>query len=134
MKIIANLFTAFLQLIAGYLFLFIGTFFGLGGLLTNLGWVSAENPDPWWNTPLTFLAFALTASTGVWLVGWLAAKIRKMPFAPAQIWWRTFAVSAFGILIVERLYRVLGAVGMLPVFVAVVGALLGFYIKPKALK
>ena len=131
MKTFAGFFTGILQFIAGYLFLFFGTFLGLGSLLDSLGLVSAENPNPWWNAPLTFLTFSLTASFGVWLVGWLAAKIRKLSFSAGKIWWRTFAISALGIIIIDRVYRVLGGVGMLPILVAIIGAMLGFYLKPK---
>ena len=134
MKNIAVIFTGILQFIAGYLFLFFGTFLGLGSLLMALGLVSAENPDPWWNAPLTFLTFALTASLGVWLVGWLAAKIRKLEFDAGKIWWRAFAISALGMIIMHRIYASRGAVGMTPILVAVVGAMIGYYAKPKALK
>ncbi|MCP4139290.1 MAG: hypothetical protein GY755_03180 [Chloroflexi bacterium] len=131
MKTTANIFTIILQFILGYLFLFFGTFLGLGTIINELGLVSAENPDPWWNTPLTFITFVLTASFGVWLVGLLAAKIRKTEFNKKKIWWSTFAGSAIGIAIVTILYLFQGAVGFLPLLVAVVGALLGYYLIPK---
>ena len=131
MTIIGNLFVAILQIIVGYLFLFMGAFVGLGLLLNDLGLVSADNPDPWWNTPLVFLSFVLTASLGVWFVGWVASKIHMSSFDAKKVWWRTFAGSAIGILIVSGLYLLLGAVGMLPVFVAVFGAFTGYYLQPK---
>ena len=86
MKYINKIFTGIIQFITGYLFLFFGTFIGLGSLLTPLGLVSAKNPDPWWNTPLTFITFVFTASFGVWLVGLFAAKIRKTDFDKKKTW------------------------------------------------
>lgn len=132
MKIFANVLTAVIQIVAGYLSLFIGAFVGLGTLLNNLNLVSAENPNPWWSTPLTFFAFIITASFGVWFVGWLAAKIRNRQFDGQKAWWRTFTGSTVGILIASGFYLALGAVGMLPILAAVLGALLGYYLKPKA--
>lgn len=131
MKIIGSIITAVIQIITGYLFLFIGTFIGLGAALNGLGLVSAENPHPWWNTPLTFTLFALTASFGVWIVGWAAAKLRKSNLDTRKAWWRTFAGSAIGVVIVSILYLLFGAVGMLPILIAVVGAMIGYYLKPK---
>jgi MFS family permease len=132
MKIISGIFTGILQLIAGYFFLFLGAWVGLGSLLNNLGLVSPENSNPWWNTPLTFFTFVLAASFGVWLVGWLASKMRPTEFNKKKVWWRTFGGSALGILIVSILHLFLGAVGMLPILAAVVGAMIGYYLKPKA--
>ena len=79
MTIIGNLFVAILQIIVGYLFLFMGAFVGLGLLLNDLGLVSADNPDPWWNTPLVFLSFVLTASLGVWSDQMTSRKVLVLP-------------------------------------------------------
>jgi len=127
-----SIITTIFQFIVGYLFLFFGTWVGLGSLLNALGLVSPETPNPWWNTPLTFISFVLTASLGVWLVGFLVARIRNVDFNKGKMWWNTFAGSAFGIIIVTVFYLILGAVGFVPMLIAVIGAMLGYHLLPKA--
>ena len=131
MKIISNIFIGFVQFVIGYLFLFFGAFVGLGTVLNETGLVGPENTNPWWNTPLTFASFVITASFGVWVVGWLATKVHKTDFDAKKVWWRTFLGSAIGILIVSAMHFLFGAVGMLPILVAVIGAIIGYHVQPK---
>jgi len=107
---------------------------GLSVLLEALGLVGPENVNPWWNTPLTFVSFMLAASFGVWIVGWVFAKIRKGNFGTQVTWWGTLAGSALGIIIISIIYVVQGAVGFMPVLFALGGALAGYYVHPRIWK
>ncbi|MBC8504431.1 MAG: hypothetical protein ISR58_06315 [Anaerolineales bacterium] len=130
MKYVYDILTAIFQFIFGYLTLFIGAWMGLSILLETLGLVGPENTNPWWNTPLTFISFVLTASFGVWIVGLLAAKLRKIDFANRRLWWSTFIGSAIGIIVVAIFYLIQGVVGFWPIRISVIGALAGYYLIP----
>ena len=130
MKIIWGIVTALVQFIAGYLAIFILVFIGLSALLEALGLVGPDNVNPWWNTPLQFTSFALAAALGVWGVGWPAANLRKTDFNRRKAWWGALAGSALGMVIAAFMSAAQGAVGFLPVTLALVGALAGYYLYP----
>ncbi len=131
MKLVYATLTAIVQFIVGYLIIFFGAMLGLSVLLETLGLVGPDNVNPWWNTPLTFVSFVLAASFGVWIVGWVFAKIGKDNFNNRVTWWGTLAGSALGIIIISIVYAVQGAVGFLPVLFALGGALVGYYVHPR---
>lgn len=130
MKFILGILTATIQFVIGYLFIFFGATLGLSIIVEALGLVGPDNVNPWWNTPVQFVAFVLAASLGVWFVGWLATKLRKIEFDSRKVWWGTVAGSALGIIIVSILYVVQGAVGFMPILFALFGALVGYYLQP----
>jgi hypothetical protein len=127
MKYVLTIITIIVQFIVGYLVLFFGAMFGMSVLLESLGLIGPDNVNPWWNTPLQFISFVLAASFGVWLVGRLVAKMRKIDFDGRKAWWGTVIGSAVGILIIAILYITQGAVGFMPVLFALIGALVGYY-------
>lgn len=86
MKYILGLITAVGQFIVGYFVLIAGGF-GLAMLVNAFGWVGPENTNPWWNTPSQFIFFVLSSSFGVWVVGLLAGKLRKIDFNARKLWW-----------------------------------------------
>ena len=129
MKYILGFITAVFQLIIGYFMLILGGF-GLSILKNELGLVGPDNSNPWWNTPSQFIFFTLSSSVGVWIVGWLAAKLRKIDFDSRKSWWGTFAGSAFGVIIATIFYLIQGAVGLMPITLALIGAVVGFYVQP----
>ena len=129
MKYILGVITAIFQFTVGYLILILGGF-GLSIMINELGLVGPDNSNPWWNTPSQFIFFALTSSLGVWIVGWLAAKLRKLDFERRKTWWGTSAGSAIGVIITTIVYLIQGVVGLMPVTFALIGALLGYYAHP----
>ncbi len=130
MKVILGILTVIFQFIGGYVLIFGGAMMGLGSLVNALGLVGPDNVNPWWNTPLQFLSFVVAAALGVWLVGWLAAKLRKKSFEAKKSWWGTFWGAALGILLITIIYLIQGAVGFMPIQFAIVSALLGYYLHP----
>ena len=129
MKYVFGLITAFFQLIVGYSILIVGGF-GLALLINELGLVGPENTNPWWNTPSQFIFFVLSSSFGVWIIGLLAAKLRKLNFDGRKTWWGTLAASAIAIILITIVYLIQGAVGFMPILFAVVVAVLGYYLHP----
>ncbi len=130
MKYVFGTLTAIIQFIIGYLAIFFGAMIGLSIFLEALGLIGPDNYNPWWNTPVQFISFVLVASFGVWIVGWLSAKLRRIDFDNRKARWGTLAGSALGIIIISIVYLLQGAVGLLPILFALFGALLGYYLHP----
>lgn len=129
MKYVYAFLTLVAQFIGGYLVLFLGAMFALPLLINSLGLVGPDNSNPWWNTPSQFISFILAASFGVWSMGWLAAKMRGIDFNSRKVWWGTVIGSTIGIIIATIMYTIQGAVGFMPLVLALIGALAGYYLR-----
>ena len=130
MKYVFALLTAIIQYIVGYLFVFFGAWVGMSLLVEALGLVGPDYVNPWWSTPFQFISIALFASLGVWIVGWLAAKLRKLAADNRKAWWATLAGSALGIVFVSVIYNFQPALGFLPIWFSLFGAILGNILQP----
>ena len=129
MKYLFALMTAIVQFVVGYFFIFFGAWVGVSLLLEALGLVGPENVNPWWSTPVQFISIAIFASLGVWLIGLLSVKIQKIEIDNRKAWWATLAGSALGIIIVSVVLIFQPAVGLLPFWLALFGAIIGNFLQ-----
>lgn len=126
--------TFLLQLFFGYLAMFLITFVALSVVLEWLGLVGPDNVNPWWNTPLTFTFLALSAAFGVWYAGASIARARSKDTDSVKLFWGSVIGAAIGVGIIGIVLFFQPAVGFWPLFAALAGAVVGFYLWPRIKK